>query len=436
MSRGAREPTAQWLSSSLVDAVASVGDLVDAFTAAGHRLYLVGGAVRDLLVAATDPSTGVDLVDLDFTTDAIPDQIVRLVEPHASAVWTQGARFGTIGAKIGARLVEITTHRAEAYDETSRKPAVTFGRSIDDDLARRDFTINAIALSLPDGELVDPFGGRTDLAAGVLRTPLEADVSFTDDPLRMLRAARFIARFHLEPTVELVTAAASGAERLGIVSAERIQAELEKQLAVDEPGPGFVFLGQTGVLDRVIPELSVAGSDQRAEALALAAAPGSPLVRRAGLLLPLQGPDATRVLRRLRYGRADVAETAHLLDAVDLLLDRDVTDGLVRTVVDSIGLDRIPEVIQLSDNIRRHRQLTGPNPFPRTVKRLAAAEDLSDLEPPVSGGDLIAQLDLEPGPIVGEAVSYLKSRRLEAGPMTVAEAIAAAETWLADPADS
>ena len=436
MSAGGREPAAPSLISSLSEAMASVGGLVGDFTASGHRLYLVGGAVRDLLVATTGPPSGVDLVDLDFTTDATPDRIVQLVEPHAAAVWTQGARFGTIGAKIGARLVEITTHRAEAYDETSRKPAVTFGQSIDDDLARRDFTINAIALSLPDGELVDPFGGRADLTAGVLRTPLEPSVSFTDDPLRIMRAARFIARFHLQPTTELVAAAASGSERLVIVSAERVQAELEKQLAVDEPGPGFAFLDRTGVLDHVIPELSVVDHAGRAEAIALAAAPGSPLVRRAGLLLPLRGRDAVGVLRGLRYGRVDTTETAHLLDAIDLILDRPMTDGLARTVVHSIGLDRIPDLTRLSGNIRRHRQLAAPDPLSETVDRLGAEEDLSDLEPPVSGGDLIAHLDLEPGPIVGKAVSYLESRRLETGPMTVDEALAAVEAWLADTSGS
>ncbi len=440
---GDGEPVAPSFGAALDEVVASVDGLVDSFTAAGYRLYLVGGAVRDLLVAtssdpAADPGvtgrsvTGAELdqFDLDFTTEAVPSEITRLVDRHASAVWTQGERFGTIGAKIGSRLVEITTHRAEAYDASSRKPAVTFGLSIDDDLARRDFTINAIAASLPDGGLVDPFGGRAALAAGVLETPLEPDVSFTDDPLRMLRAARFLARFHLTPAPELVAAATDGAPRLAIVSAERVQAELEKQLTVSRPEPGFGFLDRTGVLDHVVPELSSVAPRDRAEALALVAAPGSPLVRRAGLLLPLGTAGAAGMLRRLRYGRADTTDTTLLLEAAEAVLGGDVTDRLVRTVVDSIGLAGVPEVVQLVDNVRRHRQLPDPNPFQATVARLADGEDLDDLEPPVGGGDLIDELGLEPGPIVGRAMAHLKACRLETGPMTAAEAIAEVQAWL------
>jgi poly(A) polymerase len=439
-------------SPALVEVAESVTGLVDAFASAGHRLYLVGGAVRDLLVAERHPSPGTtdeaagdfadldftdldfadpDFTDLDFTTDAVPAEIARLVKPFSSAVWTQGERFGTIGAKVGDRLVEITTHRAEAYDDASRKPVVTFGHSIEDDLARRDFTINAIAVLLPGRELVDPFDGQADLTAGLLRTPLAPEVSFSDDPLRMLRAARFLARFHLRPAAELVAAAEAGAARLAIVSAERVQAELEKQLAITEPGPGLDFLYGTGLLDHVVPELA-RDAGARAEAVALAGAAGSPLVRRAGLLVPIGVADAAAALRRLRYSRAATAETLRLVGTVPETLTAEVGDKTVRVTLDSIGFDHVDELIRLSDNVRRHRQLPGPNPFQLAMDRLAEREDLTDLDPPVSGGDLIAHLGMKPGPAVGDAVAFLKKRRLESGPMTESEALAWVEEWLAD----
>lgn len=430
--------TSPLMSTALIDAVESTAGLVQAFKTAGYRLYLVGGAVRDLLAAetsATDGDSTEKITDLDFTTDAQPAEITQLVRPFASAVWTQGERFGTIGAKIGDRLVEITTHRAEVYEDTSRKPTVTFGRSIDDDLARRDFTINAIAVSLPDLELVDPYDGRADLAAGMLRTPLAPEVSFTDDPLRMLRAARFLARFGLEPAPELGEAAAAGADRLSIVSAERVQAELEKLLAVADPRPAFLFLERTGLLDQVVPDLGSVAADDRREALALATAEGSPLVRRAGLLLPLGARAAADTLRRLRYGRSVTTDTTRLVAAVPEIMAADLTDRSVRTIVDRIGLDRIPELLQLSDNLHHQRRPNGPNPFRHRMELLATTEDLADLEPPIGGGDLIERIGIEPGPDVGRAVAFLKERRLADGPMSEDDAIAAVTDWLTESTD-
>lgn len=420
---------------ALAEIAESVVDLVEGFMAADHRLFLVGGAVRDVLVASKRPAAGqagnpdLDFTDLDFTTAAHPEEIIRLVRPHASAVWTQGERFGTIGASIGDLLVEITTHRAESYDDTSRKPVVTFGKTLEADLARRDFTINAVAVSLPECDVVDPFDGQGDLAAGMLRTPLAPEVSFSDDPLRMLRAARFLARFDLDPAEELVRAATDGAGRLTIVSAERVQAELEKQLAVDDPRSAFAFLDETGLLDEVLPELAPVSKPSRGEALALAGSPGSALVRRAGLLLPITS-SARGALARLRYSRVDSAETLRLLDAVGIALDGPATDRDVRVVVDSIGLDRCADLIQLNENVRRHRRLAGEGPFAEALDRLGDREDLSDLDSPVSGGELIAELGLEAGPLVGRAVAFLKSLRLESGPMTSAEAFARVEAWL------
>ena len=234
--------------------------LAERFLAAGHRLYLVGGTVRDLFVAADRAD-----FDLDLTTDARPPEIKRCLEGWADAIWNQGEKFGTIGAQRidpatgRERIYEITTFRAEAYTDDSRKPHVVFADDIEADLSRRDFTINAMALELTaDGDLpalIDPFGGVADLGTRTLRTPLGPDVSFSDDPLRMLRAARFIAGYQLEPTDDLVQAVRDMAPRLEIVSAERIRDELDKLMTVDHPAGGLWFLVDTGLADQFLPEL-------------------------------------------------------------------------------------------------------------------------------------------------------------------------------------
>ncbi len=225
--------------------------LAERFRLAGRSLYLVGGSVRDALfpaAAAADP-------DFDLTTEARPDEIERLVRGWADDVWTQGARFGTIGCRRAGQLFEITTHRAEVYVPDSRKPEVTFGDDIEQDLSRRDFTINALALRLPDMELVDPFGGLADLASGRLRTPLDPEISFGDDPLRMLRAARFMARFSLKPDPALESAVEAMHERLSIVSRERIRDELDKMMVLDTPSEALWFVVRTGLAADFLPEL-------------------------------------------------------------------------------------------------------------------------------------------------------------------------------------
>ena len=232
--------------------LAEISDLATLFRAADRRLFLVGGTVRDLLL-------GIDTADLDFdaTTDARPDEIKRIVAPWADAVWTQGEKFGTIGARKGDRVYEITTHRAEAYHPDTRKPEVEFADAIEIDLSRRDFTINAMALEVTADAptLVDPFDGVADLMSRTLRTPLDPDISFSDDPLRMMRAARFIARLGMTPVPELVTAVRHMKDRLEIVSAERIRDELDKLIVVDSPSTGLWFLVETGLADLFLPEL-------------------------------------------------------------------------------------------------------------------------------------------------------------------------------------
>ncbi len=411
-----------------------VDELAAAFADAGHRLYLVGGVVRDLMLGSLTTHD-----DIDLTTDAHPPRIKDLVAPLATDVWSQGERFGTIGARVEGRAVEITTHRAEAYDPASRKPVVSFGHSIVDDLSRRDFTINAMAVSLPDRELLDPYGGAADLAARRLRTPLSPAESFGDDPLRMLRAARFLPRFDLDPEPGLEAAAAELAPRLSIVSVERVRDELERLLAVSEPARGLAFLHRTGLLGRAVPALAALGEAARAEACELAAAPGPSRVRRAGLLGPLGPEGAGPALAALRYPNAEAEATGRLLSALSTVLAADAgrgagvgpgdgpLDEMVRRVVDQVGLDAMADLETLAANVAALSPVRGSGVGSRffdCFHRLAAQEDLADLDPPVDGRRVMEELGLTPGPAVGQALDRLRQHRLAAGPMTADEALA------------
>ncbi|MBW3581052.1 MAG: CCA tRNA nucleotidyltransferase, partial [Actinobacteria bacterium] len=240
--------------------LAEVAPLAGRFSAAGHRVYLVGGTVRDLLLDRPLAD-----IDHDLTTDARPDDIEAVVRPWADAVWVQGKRFGTIGCRKDGRDYEITTHRGEAYRPESRKPEVRFSDEVEADLSRRDFTVNAMALSLAadaEPELVDPFGGAVDLANRRLSTPLSPEESFSDDPLRMLRAARFIAGYSLAPDAELVAAVRRLHDRLEIVSAERVRDELDKLLVVPSPEDGLWFIVDTGLAEEFLPELPALALEQ------------------------------------------------------------------------------------------------------------------------------------------------------------------------------
>ncbi|MDX6354247.1 MAG: poly(A) polymerase, partial [Streptomyces sp.] len=224
-------------------------DLGRRFSDAGFQLALVGGSVRDTLLGRLGH-------DLDFTTDARPEQVLKILRPWADAVWEVGIAFGTVGGMKDGYQVEVTTYRSESYDRTSRKPDVAYGDNIEEDLVRRDFTVNAMAVSLPGNDFVDPYGGREDLAARVLRTPGTPEASFSDDPLRMLRAARFAAQLDFEVAPEVVAAMTEMADRIGIVSAERVRDELNKLILSDHPRKGLRLLVDTGLADRVLPELS------------------------------------------------------------------------------------------------------------------------------------------------------------------------------------
>ncbi len=410
-------------------AIASaVGPVADDFVAAGFRLYLVGGVVRDLLL---DRHGAGD--DVDATTDARPADIKRLLGPHASALWTQGERFGTIGATVGGKALEITTHRAESYDAASRKPDVAFGDDLRTDLSRRDFTINAIAIDAADGTLHDPFDGRRDLERRRLATPLDPHVSFSDDPLRMLRAARFVPRFELEVDPGLRAAVEEMAPRLEIVSVERCHDEFERLLALPDPSAGLAFLASTGLLPHFLPGLDAARSE---EALAVAGSRGLPRrARRAALLM---GDDrAADRLDHLRYSTAERRATLAIIDAVDVLAGASTgadasgaaLDASLRRVVDATG-DDARATIDLAGRLGR----LDADAVTARFDELWAAGDLADLAPPLSGGDLIAELGLEPGPLVGRLVHRLRAHRLDVGPFDRAEGLRLAADWLAEAA--
>lgn len=413
------------------------------FIDSGYRLYLVGGIVRDLLVTGSAEDA-----DVDLTTDAEPGVIKNLAGPSATALWTHGERFGTIGARVGDRDVEITTHRAEHYDSESRKPAVSFGHELRDDLSRRDFTVNAMAIELPDLQLFDPFGGRDDLASQILRTPLSPQISFTDDPLRMLRAARFISRLTLSPTEQLAEAAADMAGRLAIVSVERVADELERLLLVDDPAAGFRFLHTTGLLGQVVPGLP---TGSHTLAVTLASTPPDPgahgwgiepaLLRRAGLLWPVE--DVSSELSRLRYSNANRRATVDLVESVRWWIDgqhssaadaRRLLDrvggehvGTVRCFVDRLG-PVLDTVLGDTGGAAACRRLA------RSLDHLAAEGDLGPYDSPLTGQEIMDHLGLAPGPEIGRAQQLLKQHRLEYGPMTADEARRVVQRLLSDQA--
>ena len=276
--------------------------VVDAFVSGGFELFVVGGLVRDLA-----GNRSVDLVDIDLATDAEPDQVRSLLRGRVGSLWRQGERFGTIGVAVGTRKVEITTYRAEVYHPDSRKPAVRFANDLGTDLSRRDFTINAMAATLPDLKLVDPFDGMGDLRAGVLRTPLDPAISFDDDPLRMLRGARFVATLNLAPVEGLVGAMTQRSDRLGIVSAERIGDEMMKLLGAPTPGRGLALLDRAGLLEAVVPEYAGIAERHRAVDTVMvdAVRPDDPLWRLAAIYAFLDPGAVGRAGDRLRLPRTD-----------------------------------------------------------------------------------------------------------------------------------
>ena len=474
-----------------------VRPLADLFAASGARIFLVGGVVRDLFVADGELRTSVSADataadatandamgddgsgeqerrplgdDIDLTTDAPPAQIKAIVAPIADALWTQGERFGTIGVKIGDREFEITTHRAESYAPDSRKPQVAFGTSIDDDLARRDFTVNSMALELPGPVLVDPFDGAADLAAKRLRTPLAPEVSFTDDPLRMLRAARFIAGYELEPDPELVAAVRAHAHRLEIVSAERIRDELDKLLVVRDPSAGLWFIVDTGLADHFLPELAKMRLEQDpihhhkdvlAHTIAVVAKTKPERLVRLAALLHDVGKPKTRAftdggvtfhhhevvgarmardrMQALKYSADDV-EAVRKLVYLHLRFhtyQMGWTDAAVRRFVRDAG-PLLAELIALTraDCTTRNKRKAEAldrriDDLERRISDLQAQEALDAMRPDLDGQQVMAHLGIGPGREIGEAPAHLMELRLDQGPLEEADAFAALDAWWA-----
>lgn len=438
--------------------------MAEAFVAAGHPLYLVGGVVRDLLLGRDRGAS----TDIDLCTPAHPGEVKAIVAPLADAVWNQGERFGTIGLRMAGRDYEITTFRAESYEPDSRKPEVSFGDTIEVDLSRRDFTVNAMALSVPEPELIDPFGGAADLVAGVLKTPLEPDVSFADDPLRMLRAARFIAGYRLEPTAELVEAVRANAGRLEIVSGERIRDELDKLLVVPDPSAGLWFVVDTGLSDHFLPELSAMRLEQDpihhhkdvlAHTIAVVAKTRPERLVRLAALLHDVGKPRTRAfgeggvtfhhhevvgarmardrMKALKYSNTDV-------DAVRQLVYLHLrfhtykmgwTDAAVRRFVRDAG-DHLPELIDLtrSDCTTRNQRkaVTLARRMDELEERIAALrqqEEIDAIRPDIDGARVMQHLGVGPGRHVGEALAHLLELRMEEGPLGEDEALRRLDRW-------
>ncbi len=450
----------------ILDEVAPLGRR---FADAGHRLYLVGGVVRDLLAGRElgDSAT----VDLDFTTDASPAQTKKLLRDRAGALWTQGERFGTIGAKLDGRSIEITTHRGEAYRPDSRKPDVTFSTEVTDDLSRRDFTVNAMAIALPEPELIDPFDGAADLAAGRLRTPLAPEESFSDDPLRMMRAARFIAGHRLAPDEALVAAANRMAERLSVVSAERIRDELDKLLVVDDPSAGLWFLVDTGLADQFLPELSGMRLEQDpihrhkdvlAHTIAVVRKTSPRRLLRLAALLHDIGKPATRSIgpngvhfhhhevvgarmakarmKELRYANDDIAKVRKLvfLHLRFHTYGMGWTDAAVRRFVRDAG-DELDDLIELTRcdvttrNKRKAERLARRmDELEARIAELAAAEELAAIRPELDGDQVMAHLGIGPGRDVGDALAMLLELRLDEGLLGEDEAYARLDAWWAE----
>ena len=438
-------------------------ELGDRFQAAGHELYLVGGVVRDLVSGRLVPDA-----DFDFATDATPAETSRILRGWAEAQYLVGVRFGTVGARRRGNVLEITTFREERYPEDERKPAVTFAKDIQTDLSRRDFTINAMAVRLPDGEFVDPFEGVRDLAAKRLDTPLDPELAFSDDPLRMLRAARFVAQLDVSPAPRVVEAIGGMRERLRIVSSERIREELDKLLLGDHPGKGLALLVDTGLSEEFLPELSALQMEQdpvqrhkdvlRHTFAVVERVEPDVVLRLAALLHDIGKPSTRRItadgvsfhhhevvgarmaeerLRALRYPNTVIDDVRKL---VELHLrfhgyGEGWTDAAVRRYVHDAGplLDQLNQLtradVTTRDPKRAERFAVLQDDLEERIARLAEQENLAAMRPPLDGRQVMERLGIEPGPLVGEALAYLMEVRMEQGEIPEDEAGRLLDAW-------
>jgi poly(A) polymerase len=466
--------------------VEETAELAGRFTGAGHRLYLVGGTVRDLVAgpaaapgarapagsgpppATADSASAAHDADLDFTTDALPDETEQILRGWADSLWLQGKRWGTVGCLRAGRRYEITTHRAEVYTPESRKPEVTFSDAIEADLSRRDFTINAMAIRLPELEMIDPFGGLDDLAARRLRTPLAPELSFSDDPLRMLRAARFVSRLGLDPDSDLVAAVRAHHDRLRIVSPERIRGELDKLVTSIDPSAGLWFAVTNGVAGEFLPELPALALEQDpvhrhkdvlAHTIAVVARTRPDRILRLAALFHDVGKPRTRSIgregvsfhhhevvgarmtrdrmRALHYSNDDIEDVARL---VELHLRFHTyrmgwTDRAVRRYVRDAGpllgpLNELSRADCTTRNAEKARALSRRmDELERRIEELRQREELDAIRPDLDGRQVMEQLGIPPGPLVGEALAFLLDLRLDEGPLGEAEARKRLAEW-------
>ena len=461
-------------------------ELGERFAAAGHALHLVGGSVRDALLGRLGD-------DLDLTTDAHPDAVLALVDGWADATWETGIAFGTVGLLKGGLRLEVTTYRAEAYEPGSRNPAVTYGDSLPDDLARRDFTVNAMAVALPEwtapDAFVDPYGGLDDLAAQVIRTPGTPEQSFGDDPLRMLRAARFAAQLGFAVDPGVVAAMSAMADRLAIISVERVNDELSKLLLAADPRRGLELLVDTGLAAHVLPELpalrleidehhqhkDVYEHTLRVLERAIALEDDGPdlVLRLAALLHDIGKPRtrrkeagggvsfhhhevvgasmAKRRLSALRYPK-DVVAAVELLTALHLRFHGYTpgangpsasggkpgwTDSAVRRYVTDAGpqLARLHKLVRSDCTTRNRRRAAALaaayDDLEARIARLAEQEELDRIRPDLDGHEVMELLGVQ-GRDVGRALKHLLALRMERGPLPREEAVAELRAWAAE----
>jgi poly(A) polymerase len=452
-----------------------VGPLARRFTEAGAELALVGGPVRDAMLGRLQN-------DIDLTTSARPETTERLVTGWADAVWDMGRGFGTIGCRKGDWTIEITTYRSDRYDPASRKPEVAYGDTLEGDLVRRDFTVNAMAVRLPQREVVDPYGGIVDLAHRALRTPGRPEDSFSDDPLRMLRAARFAAQLGFTVAPEVVEAMTAMSSRIAIVSAERVRDELVKLLCAAYPRRGLTLLVETGLAERVLPELPALALErdehhrhkdvyehtltvlEQAIGMEQRLPGGGPdlVVRLAALLHDVGKPRTRRFLpdgtvtfhhhdvvgaKLVRKRMRALRFSGDVIDAVATLVELHLrfhgygsgewTDSAVRRYVRDAGdqLDRL-HVLTRADcttrNKRKAERLRRTyDDLEERIARLAEQESLDAIRPDLDGNRIMEILGVPPGRVVGEAYRFLLDLRMERGPLPPEDAEAALRAWWA-----
>jgi poly(A) polymerase len=449
-----------------------LGELGSAFAAAGHELYLVGGSVRDALLGRLSP-------DLDFTTDAHPAQVQKIVRSWADAIWDTGIEFGTVGVGKDKHRLEITTFRADSYDQVSRNPEVRFGDRLEDDLVRRDFIVNAMAVRIGPagpGEFLDPLSGLAALRARVLDTPAAPSVSFGDDPLRMLRAARFVSQLGFTVAPRVQAAIEEMAPQLARISAERVAAELDKLLLGADPVAGIDLVVQTGMGEVVLPEIggmrmAIDEHHQHKDVYQHSLTvlrqaieledDGPDLVLRWAALLHDIGKPATRQhepdggvsfhhhevvgakmvrkrMRVLKYSKQmtdDVSQLVYLHLRFHGYGEGKWTDSAVRRYVTDAGplLPRLHKLVRADCTTRNQRRAArlraSYDRLEERIAELAAQEDLARVRPDLDGNEIMRLLDIPAGPQVGEAWRYLKELRLDRGPLTNEEATAELLNW-------